>query len=383
MSRPQVGWWATISGAARPRRAQQGAAQDQLLHVAARQARVRRCPARRRARRSARQAAHGRARAARCMPAARRRPALRSARAPRSPTAAGRPPRPPHGGLRGCAPRRRDQLRAARRQRRPASDVHLPASSARAAQQSASATWPLPDTPATATISPARSARSTPAQPAARRAGRALCAAQFAHPPRPRPRAGRHARGATRHGPPSTAASCACWRRRRQLATSLPAAQHGDAVRHAQHLVQLVADEDDGQALRHHLPSVANSASLSCGVSTAVGSSRIRMRAPRYSAFRISTRWRSPTDRRRRAHRVDLQAEALRHLVQPARARRARRENGCHSGSVPSITLSSTLRLSASVKCWCTMPMPAASAARGWPGGSGWPNDLDLPASAT
>ena len=43
------------------------------------------------------------------------------------------------------------------------------------------------------------------------------------------------------------------------------------------------------------LRSVANSCSVSCGVSTAVGSSRIRMRAPRYSAFRISSRWRSPT----------------------------------------------------------------------------------------
>ena len=32
-----------------------------------------------------------------------------------------------------------------------------------------------------------------------------------------------------------------------------------------------------------------NSRSASCGVSTAVGSSKIRMRAPRYSTFRIST----------------------------------------------------------------------------------------------
>ncbi len=43
--------------------------------------------------------------------------------------------------------------------------------------------------------------------------------------------------------------------------------------------------------------SVTNSCSVSCGVSTAVGSSRIRMRAPRTSAFRISSRWRSPTGR--------------------------------------------------------------------------------------
>ena len=41
--------------------------------------------------------------------------------------------------------------------------------------------------------------------------------------------------------------------------------------------------------------SVSNSCSVSCGVSTAVGSSRIRMRAPRNSALRISRRWRSPT----------------------------------------------------------------------------------------
>src|SRR5258708_5661384 len=37
--------------------------------------------------------------------------------------------------------------------------------------------------------------------------------------------------------------------------------------------------------------------SVSCGVSTALGSSRIRMRAPRNSTFRISTRCCSPTER--------------------------------------------------------------------------------------
>ena len=60
-----------------------------------------------------------------------------------------------------------------------------------------------------------------------------------------------------------------------------------------------------------------------------------------------------------------------------------RRDTGRHSGSVPSITLSRTLRLSARVKCWCTMPMPAASAALGWPGGKGWPKTSIEPASAT
>ncbi len=123
--------------------------------------------------------------------------------------------------------------------------------------------------------------------------------------------------------------------------------------------------------------SVANRARDSCGVSTAVGSSRISKRAPRVSAFRISTRWRSPTDSSAmRASGFTCRPKRCAASSSRARASR-RRENGCHNGSVPSITLSSTLRLSASVKCWCTMPMPAASAAFGWPGGSGRPSHFD------
>ena len=97
------------------------------------------------------------------------------------------------------------------------------------------------------------------------------------------------------------------------------------------------------------------------------------MRAPRYSAFRISTRCRSPTERLpTRASGCTGRPKRCATSSSLARAARAAR-SGCHSGSVPIITLSSTLRLSASVKCWCTMPMPAASAAFGLPGGSGWP----------
>ena len=65
---------------------------------------------------------------------------------------------------------------------------------------------------------------------------------------------------------------------RNQLA--LPQHRHAPARR--QHLVQLVRDEDDRQAV--HAPACAASRTAprdSCGVSTAVGSSRIRMRAPR------------------------------------------------------------------------------------------------------
>ena len=45
--------------------------------------------------------------------------------------------------------------------------------------------------------------------------------------------------------------------------------------------------------------STKNSSRSSCGVSTAVGSSRIKISALRYSVLRISTRWRVPTGKSR------------------------------------------------------------------------------------
>ena len=104
------------------------------------------------------------------------------------------------------------------------------------------------------------------------------------------------------------------------------------------------------------------------------------MRAPRISAFRISTRWRSPDRQARRRARRARTGRPKRCAICSSCAR-ASRACDCsrHSGSVPSITLSSTLRLSASVKCWCTMPMPAASAAFGSPGGSARPSTSMCP----
>ena len=56
-------------------------------------------------------------------------------------------------------------------------------------------------------------------------------------------------------------------------------------------------------------------------------------------------------------------------LVEPARRACAGRSGRRVRGSEPRITFSSTVRLSASMKCWWTMPMPAAIAARGRPEG--------------
>ena len=59
-------------------------------------------------------------------------------------------------------------------------------------------------------------------------------------------------------------------------------ADHGDRVGDREHLVELVRDEDDRDALARELAQRSSkSSATSCGTSTAVGSSRIRMRAPR------------------------------------------------------------------------------------------------------
>ena len=57
---------------------------------------------------------------------------------------------------------------------------------------------------------------------------------------------------------------------------------HRDAVGRLEHLAQLVRDEDDGMALaRRALRMLTKSSRVSCGVSTAVGSSRMSTRALR------------------------------------------------------------------------------------------------------
>jgi hypothetical protein len=169
---------------------------------------------------------------------------------------------------------------------------------------------------------------------------------------------------------------------RGRLRHQLAAAQHGDPVRDPQHLGQLVADEDDGQALRDHLAERGEQGFALLrrehrgGLVEDQDAGAAVQRLEDLDPLPLADRQRA--DARLGLHR---QAEALRHVEQALRAA-ARRLTGRHKGSVPSSTLSSTDRLSASVKCWWTMPMPAASAARGWPGGKGWPNTSMEPASA-
>ena len=258
---------------------------------------------------------------------------------------------------------------------------------------SARACWPLPATPAIASTSPGCSRKSTSCS-SGRAAVPRTSAPRSSHTAWPCGCAAAPAlaawrtAGATARPTIASARSCRLAPAAGRTATRRPArstAMRCD-TRSTSSSLWLMKMIDSPRATI--CASVAKSDSLSCGVSTAVGSSRIRMRAPRLrpkatSALRISTRWRSPTESSpTRASGSTARPKSRAACSSAARAWR-RREKGCHRLSVPSITLSSTLRLSASVKCWCTMPMPAASAAPGWPAGRGWPCTSIVPASAT
>ena len=108
--------------------------------------------------------------------------------------------------------------------------------------------------------------------------------------------------------------------------------------------------------------NTVNNCCVSCGVKTAVGSSSIRMRAPRNKAFKISKRWRSPT-----AKSATRASSATSRPVDCIKASSCWRTGAlalgrCQCGSAPNITFSSALSVSTSMKCWCTMPMPQAIA---------------------
>ena len=108
----------------------------------------------------------------------------------------------------------------------------------------------------------------------------------------------------------------------------------------------------------------SNSQSTSCGPSIVEGSSRMRTRGSRYSAFRISTRCLAPTERPATGASgstgspVTCSSSASRSRTRSSRSRRPL------PSRVPSATFSATVRLGTSVKCWWTMPMPAATASR-------------------
>ena len=113
--------------------------------------------------------------------------------------------------------------------------------------------------------------------------------------------------------------------------------------------------------------STSNSSSVSCGVSTAVGSSR--MRHLRLAVERLDDldalldadrRGPRPRRRRRRPARSARSISATR----AGRRRRSSRPNR-PADFVPSMTFSVTVNTGTSMKCWWTIPSPAAIASLG------------------
>ena len=98
------------------------------------------------------------------------------------------------------------------------------------------------------------------------------------------------------------------------------------------------------------------------GESTAVGSSSTRMRAPRSSVLTISTRCASPTERSATRRSACTTSPVSRLTRSTSRTAAARSKSPRAVGSRPSTTFSATVSVGTSMKCWCTIPTPAAIA---------------------
>ena len=239
----------------------------------------------------------------------------------------------------------------------PACGVNKPA------KASSNSLWPLPETPAMPTISPAcklretSASRTTPSgsrqcRPAALNSTAPACAGE----------------ASTARPMCTSRPTMACARPSMLVSamavssTTAPARITVTASARAMISLSLCVISRTVVPRSRSLRKVMKRCSVSCGVSTAVGSSRIKMRAPRYSALRISRRWRSPT-----GSSATVLSRATPRPVSRIRtlslARTLARACGKYqAGSAPSITLSSALKVSTSMKCWCTMPMPRAIA---------------------
>ena len=108
------------------------------------------------------------------------------------------------------------------------------------------------------------------------------------------------------------------------------------------------------------------SSSVSCGVSTAVGSSKTSSSASRERALMISTRCCTPTGRSSTTA-SGLTWKPKRSEISVTRLLASARSSVPAKPvvSLPSMTFSATVKTGMSMKCWWTMPMPAAIASPG------------------
>ena len=269
-----------------------------------------------------------------------------------------------HVGEPGRADRRAGASRRARRRR---ARIEPRSGGRRPAIASASSRCPLPDTPAMPTISPARTSSDSPRTASVPRspvhaevADREPTAPPAARRTAPRPRRP----GARPSSRPARSPVASAPRHRADLP---PAAQHGDAVGELEHLVDLVRDEHEAAGRR---PTIClrttNSSSTSCGVRTAVGSSRTSsddvavQRLDDLDALALADR-QLPDD----GLGVDLEpvglATARGSAPRPGRGRSAARA----WTSRPARRSRPRSASCTSMKCWWIIPIPCAIASAG------------------
>ena len=243
---------------------------------------------------------------------------------------------------------------------------------------SASSRWPLPATPATPTISPDRTVISAARSALLPRSPRAES-----------PDTSRSGASGSLGGGRSVTAGEAPTIRPANCAESVSATVKEAAtvspprstVASSQKSVTswslwlMKMTDRPSSAMRRNTPP---SSSASAGVSTAVGSSRIRIRASRHRALRISTRCRSPIESCQTS-RSGSTASPNRAAVEATSASKAvRRSRG---GAAPRTTFSATVNEGTSRNSWWTMPIPASRASAGFRNRQGRPCTRTSPSS--
>jgi hypothetical protein len=142
-----------------------------------------------------------------------------------------------------------------------------------------------------------------------------------------------------------------------------PVAEHRDAVRNRQHVVEEVRDEDDGAALAAQPRRASNNLFTSGGDRAEVGSSRMMIWRLRRARAKVR-----PAAAGRPAgcpcvvRRDRCRGRGWRVASWPRASCGPSRPRPAMVGCAPRNTFSATVRSGTMESSWCTMPMPAASA---------------------
>ena len=154
--------------------------------------------------------------------------------------------------------------------------------------------------------------------------------------------------------------------RRRRLAHDLAEPDDGDAVGDLADLAELVGDEDDGcpgrLELAHDLHQLVGLLRREHG-GRLVEDEHLRVARERLDDLDALLH----ADGQILDERVgvDVEAEALRDLAHALARRVQIEQSAARVDSWPSMTFSATVKTGISMKCWCTMPMPARIASPG------------------